>query len=74
MATTVSLRGKTKVKRVIVGRPIKRILSTTGNINNLGGVSTAGKVNGSLLAYNSSTGLWEAVSEINNQELNGGQY
>ena len=74
MAVTVSLRGNTKVKRVVVGKPIRRIDTTTGNINNLAGIDTSGKVDGSVLVYNESTGNFEAVSELNNQEVNGGQY
>jgi hypothetical protein len=74
MAVTVSLRGTTKVKRVVVGKPIRRINTTTGNINNIGGVDTSAAVNGSLLIYNESTGLFEANRILENQEFNGGQY
>lgn len=74
MAVTVSLRGKTKVKRVVVGKPIRRINTTTGNINNLGGVDTSAVTNGSTLVYNDATGNFEATTELNNQEVNGGQY
>lgn len=74
MAVTVSSRGTTKVKRVVVGKPIRRINTSQGNINNLGGVDTSGKVDGSVLVYNASSGNFEAVAELNNQEVNGGQY
>lgn len=74
MAVTVSLRGKTKVKRVVVGKPIRRINTTTGNINNLGGVDTSAVVDGATLVYNGSSGNFEATTELNNQEVNGGQY
>ena len=74
MAVTVSLRGKTKVKRVVVGKPIRRVNTTTGNINNLGGVDTSAAVDGATLVYNGSSGNFEATTELNNQEVNGGQY
>lgn len=74
MAVTVSLRGKTKVKRVVVGKPIRRIVSTTGNINNLAGVDTAGAVDGAILVFSEASGRFEATTELNNQEVNGGQY
>ncbi len=74
MAVTVSLRGKTKVKRVVVGKPIRRIVSTTGNINNIGGVDTSNVSDGAILVYSESSGNFEATTEINNQEVNGGQY
>jgi hypothetical protein len=74
MAVTVSLRGNTKVKRVVVGKPIRRINTTTGNINNLGGVDTSAVTDGAVLIYNGSSGNFEATTELNNQEVNGGQY
>lgn len=74
MAVTVSSRGRTKVKRVVVGKPIRRINTSQGNINNLNGVDTSGVVDGATLVYNAATGNFEATAELNNQEVNGGQY
>lgn len=74
MATTVSLRGKTKVKRVIVGKPIRRITQSSGTLGSLSNVNIEGIVNGAVLVYNSSSQQWEATGELNNQEVNGGQY
>ncbi|MDC0889108.1 hypothetical protein OAS42_00520 [bacterium] len=74
MATTVSVLGRTKVKRVIVGKPIRRITAGGNSISALGGVVTTGAVNGSVLIYNGTTGNWEAQLELNQQEVNGGQY
>ena len=39
MATTVSLRGKTRVKRVIVGKPIRRITQSSGSVGALADVN-----------------------------------
>jgi|TARA_B110000879_G_scaffold106422_1_gene143185 hypothetical protein len=75
MATTVSLRGKTKVKRVVVGKPVRRVIEAAGNsINAITGVNTDGAVEGSVLVYNASTTAWEATTTLDQQELNGGQY
>jgi len=74
MAVTVSTRGRTKVKRVVVGKPIRRINPTTGSIDTLGGVDTSGAIDGSTLVYNSTSGNFEATIELNQQDVNGGQY
>lgn len=74
MAVIVSSRGKTKVKRVVVGKPIRRINAVTGSIDNLGGVDTSGKVNGSILVYNSTSEKFEATKQLEEQDVNGGQY
>lgn len=74
MATTVSLRGKTRVKRVIVGKPIRRITQSSGSMGALADVSIEGLVNGAVLVYNETTEQWEATAELNQQEVNGGQY
>lgn len=74
MAVTVSLRGKTQVKRVVVGKPVRRVNTATGNINNLAGVDTTGKEDGSILVYNSSSDNFEATKSLEEQDINGGQY
>lgn len=74
MAVTVSSRGRTKVKRVVVGKPIRRINPSQGNINTLNGVDTSGVVDGATLVYNSASGNFEAKRELDNQDVNGGQY
>lgn len=74
MATTVSLRGKTRVKRVIVGKPIRRITQSSGSVGALADVNIEGLVNGAVLVYNGTTARWEATAELNQQEVNGGQY
>lgn len=74
MAVTVSLKGTTRVKKVVVGKPIRKVQTSSGNISNLSGVDTSGSVDGSVLVYNSSSGNYEATTELNQQEVNGGQY
>jgi hypothetical protein len=74
MAVTVSLKGTTRVKKVVVGKPIRKVNTNSGSISNLTGVDTSGSVDGSVLIYNSSSGNYEATTELNQQEVNGGQY
>ena len=74
MAVTVSLRGRTKVKRVVVGKPVKRIKTQTASIDNLEGVDTTGKEQGSILIYNAQSGNFEASRNLDDQDLNGGNY
>jgi len=63
----------TLVKKVVVGRPIRRVNSSV-SIDNIFGVDTSGKTDGSLLIYNTSSSLWEASKDLEEQIINGGQY
>jgi hypothetical protein len=74
MAVIVTTKGTTKVKKVVVGRPVKRINSTTGNINNLAGVDTTGAQQGSVLVYDETSSSFNATNDLEDQNLNGGQY
>jgi hypothetical protein len=74
MAVTVSLRGKTQVKRVVVGKPVRRVDTATANINTITGVDTSAKENGSVLVYNSASENFEATKTLEEQDINGGQY
>lgn len=74
MAVTVSTRGRTQVKRVVVGKPVRRINTQTVTVDNIQGISTAGAEDGSLLIYNESSQQFEALKLLDNQEINGGQY
>jgi hypothetical protein len=64
----------TQVKKVIVGTPVRRVTSGAFNINNLGGVSTEGAVNGSLLIFNATSAKWESSLDLEEQNINGGSY
>ncbi len=74
MAVIVTTNGTTRVKKVIVGRPVRRINSATGNINNLAGVDTSGAVQGSVLVYDETSSNFIAITDLEDQNLNGGQY
>lgn len=71
---SVTAGNTTIVKRIVVGRPVRRIVEDTGNINQLKGIDTTSKVNGSVLVYNASNDLWEATLDLEEQNINGGSY
>ena len=71
---SVTAGNTTIVKNIIVGRPVRRIVEDPGNIDQLNGVNTTNKVNGSVLVYNASNELWEATLDLEEQNINGGSY
>ncbi len=72
---TVAAAGSTtQVKKVVVGTPIRRVTSGAFSINNLGGVTTTGAVQGSLLIYNTTSSKWEPSLDLVEQNINGGSY
>lgn len=70
----VSTDTTTVVKSITVGRPVRRVVQATANINNLQGIDTSAKVNGSVLVYNVSTEKWTATLNLEDQNINGGSY
>ena len=71
---SVTAGNTTIVKRIVVGRPVRRIVEAGSNINNLIGVDATSRVNGSVLVYNASSELWEATLDLEEQNINGGSY
>jgi len=74
MAIRVSSRGTTKVKRVTVGRPVRRVSEQLISITAIEGIDVSNSSNGSVLVYNPSSLNYEATTELENQTVNGGQY
>lgn len=74
MAIRVSSRGTTKVKRVTVGRPVRRVAEQLISITAIEGIDVSNSSNGSVLVYNPSSLNYEATTELENQTVNGGQY
>ena len=64
----------TRVKKIVVGTPVRRVTAGAFSIGSLGGVDTTGAVNGSVLVYNEASGKFEAEQELENTNFNGGQY
>lgn len=66
----------TKVTGVRVGTPVRRIAAVPqADVENISGIDvSAGKENGATLVYNEDTGNFEASKELEETNLNGGQY
>ena len=71
---TVTPGNTTIVKRIVIGTPVRRVSEAALNINNLDGISTSNRVNGSVLVYNSANSLWESTLNLEQQNINGGSY
>lgn len=69
-----SSRGTTKVRRVTVGKPVKRIDPAKVDVDNIIGIDTSGKTDGSVLVYNTSSDNFESTLTLDKQLVNGGQY
>lgn len=65
---------RTQVAKIVVGTPIKKVSAGAFTISNLGGVDATGAVQGSVLVYDETVGKFIAVTEIDETDVNGGQY
>jgi len=75
MTVRVTSTGQTSfVKQVKVGTPVRRVTSGAFTIDNLGGVDTTSKQDGSVLVYNASTTTFEATTTLDKQLINGGNF
>jgi hypothetical protein len=67
--------GQTTVKKVVVGIPVRRVTPGAFTIDAIRGVNTTGKVDGSILVYDETSGDFEASEySILNQSIDGGTY
>jgi hypothetical protein len=64
----------TKVKKVVIGRPVRRVTASSGTLGSLDDVDTSGKTDGSVLVYNDLTQKFEATLTLEEQFINGGHY
>ena len=51
-----------RVKKLVVGTPVKRVTAGAFDISNLGGTDVTGKTSGSILAYQALGGKWETTN------------
>jgi hypothetical protein len=65
---------KTQVKKVVLGRPVRRVIQATNTLNSAGDVDVTNAVDGSVLVYSESTSKWTATQDLENQNINGGTY
>ena len=73
-AITVSPGKTTIVKKITVGTPVRKVTEATANLNELAGIDTSARVNGSVLVYNATSTLWEATLDLEQQNVNGGSF
>jgi len=71
---TVTPGNTTIVKMIVIGTPVRRVSEAALDLNNLAGVDTSSRVNGSVLVYNSTSTLWESTLNLEQQNINGGSY
>jgi len=71
---TVTPGNTTIIKKIVVGTPVRRVSEAALDLNNLAGVNTSSRVNGSVLVYNSTSTLWESTLNLEQQNINGGSY
>jgi hypothetical protein len=72
--TEVKVGGGTKVFSFKVGRPVSNVRTSSGDINNIIGVDTTTKQDGSVLVYNASSENFEATKTLEKQFINGGNF
>jgi hypothetical protein len=70
----VTAGNTTIVKKVVLGRPVRRVQEQRLDFQEINGIDFTGKTNGSVLVYNSSSELWEATLDLEEQNINGGSY
>jgi hypothetical protein len=71
---TVTPGNTTIIKKIVIGTPVRRVSEAALDLNNLAGVDTSSRVNGSVLVYNSTSTLWESTLNLEQQNINGGSY
>lgn len=65
----------TIVKKVTLGRPVRRVYSDNGNLSGLNDINlNGGPIEGDVLVYHESDEKWHAQKLLEKQEINGGQY
>jgi len=55
----VATKNVTIVKKVTVGKPVRKVDPRIINIDEIRGIDTSGKVNGDSLVWNATEGLWK---------------
>lgn len=70
----ISTGKNTKVKRVTLGKPIRRVYADNGNLSGLNDIDAAGVEDGDVLVWQEESEKWVAQKLIDKQEINGGQY
>ena len=65
----------TQVRKVIVGKPVRRVTAGQFALNTLSDVDVSNLENGSLLIYDTTSSKWVATKDVDEgQNINGGSY
>jgi len=72
--TKVTIDDNTQVKKVVVGRPVRRVNESSGSMSGLTDVDLTNLENGSLLIYSDTSEKFEASRDLEEQNINGGSY
>ncbi len=64
----------TQVKKVVIGRPVRRVQQAGNAINDATDVNVSSLTNGSILVYNTSSSKLTSTTELANHTINGGTY
>ena len=66
---------QTHIRKIRIGTPVKRVVGAgIQRLGDLADVNVSALQHGNIIQYNSSTGRWEAVGEIEGIELKGGTF
>lgn len=66
----VSTKNVTVVKKVTVGKPVRKIDPRIVSIDEIRGIDTSGKIDGDSLVWNATEGLWKAQSVGGSTSIN----
>lgn len=74
--TVIQSSNKTVIKKVMVGKPVRRVTPTSGvSIANITGIDVSGGLkDGDVLVYSSVESNFEPTRQLEKQFINGGQY
>ena len=74
--TTVAVPGTTtRVKKVVVGTPVRRVSSQgASTVQSIGNVDATSLEDGSTLVYSASNDKWVATVDLENQNMDGGSF
>lgn len=72
----VSTGNKTKVKKITMGRPVRRVQQAGGSLETLSDIffESPHPEDGDVLVYHESDEKWHAQKLLDKQVINGGQY
>ena len=74
-SVVVTSGSTTQVKKVVVGKPVRRVTAGQFTVSNLGDIDLSSLENGSMLVYKTSSSKWTATKDIEDgQNINGGSY